>query len=271
MLKEETTGIFESLRAYEGILFGLEEHLDRFFESAKTLAIKIPETRAEIKKRIRKALAEFGKKDAFIRLTLIKEGETYELPLLSVIVTERRHPPEIYQKGVSLRTTAVRRSLSQAVFPEAKSTEFLNQILTILEPNPQADYESLFLNAQGYLTEARIGNIFMVKEGRLFTPPPQGILNGVTRRFVIKCARLGKIPVKEQPLTRHELFNAEEAFLTNTSWEILPLSKVDGRRIGGEIPGPVTRRLQTLFRREVRKEISATKRGGRNQQTKVKS
>ena len=249
LFAEDTTGIYESIKAYQGTLFQLEEHLDRFFESAKTVGLKVPETREAIRKRLKRALAESGKKGAFVRLTLVGKE-------LFVVVGERSHPPELYQKGIALKTTAVTRNTSPSSFPEAKTTSgCLNQVLASLDPVPAGTYEILFLNHEGYLMEVRIGNFFMVKNGALFTPAPRGLLDGVTRRFVIKCARLGKIPVEERPLTRHDLFNAEEAFLTNTSWEILPIREVDGRSIGERIPGPVTRELQALFRKEVRREI----------------
>jgi branched-chain amino acid aminotransferase len=227
----------------------LEDHLDRFFESAKSIGLKVPETRDRIRKKIKKALTESGKKEAFIRLTCVDKK-------IFVFVTERTHPPEIYQKGVALRTSAVRRNSSSAEYPEAKSTAFLNQVLAALEPSPPGNYETHFLSQQGYLTEAKIGNIFIVKNGVILTPPPYGLLNGVTRRFVIKCARFGKLFVEERPLMRADVFNADEAFLTNTSWEILPVRELDGRAIGKALPGPVTRKLQRLFRRGVKREIS---------------
>ncbi len=252
VFENETAGIFESLRAYAGVIFRLEDHLDRFFESAKTLGVNVPETRLRLKARLKKELRESGLQDAFLRVTLVGDG-------LFVIVTERKHPKEIYQKGVSIKTGAVPRNLSQAMFPETKSTSCLNQVLATLDSADDLPYEILFLNSEGYLTEARIGNFFIAKHGRLFTPPPHGLLHGVTRRFVIECARLGKVPVEESPLTRHDLFNADEAFLTNTSWEILPIREADARRIGGNLPGPVTQKLQKIFHREVKKEISNAK------------
>jgi branched-chain amino acid aminotransferase len=248
LLSEESAGIFESLRTYRGKIFLLEEHLERFFESAQSLGLKIPETRAQLAKRVEKALKDSGKKEAFLRLSLAGEK-------LFVIVTERTHPAEIYEKGVKLKTSPVRRNLSLAAFPEAKTSSCLNQVLGTLDPAAPGSYEILFLSQEGYLTEARIGNLFLTADGILITPPTHGLLNGVTRRFVIKCARLGRISVEERPVTRHELFNAGEAFLTNTSWEILPVREVDGRKVGEQVPGPVTKKLQTLFRREVEREI----------------
>ena len=249
LLSEEVTGIYESLRAYEGVLFRAEEHLDRFFDSAKTLGLEVPGSRKEVRKRLEKELAESGQKEAFVRLTLVGRE-------LFVIVGERKHPPEMYQQGISLRTTPVRRKHSNQEFPEAKSTGCLNQLLATLEPAPPENYEILFLNGDGYLTEARIGNFFIIQKGCLLTPPPVGLLNGVTRRFVIECARRGKIPFEERPLMRYDLFNAEEAFLTNTSWEILSIREVDGRRIGSTLPGRITQKLQRIFRYQVEKEIS---------------
>ncbi len=247
LLSPDITGIYESLRSYDGVLFRTEEHLERFFDSAKTLGLEIPGSRKEVQRKLEKALVESRQKEAFVRLTLV-DGKLF------VVVGERRHPPAMYERGVSLRTTPVRRKHSNQEFPEAKSTSCMNQVLGTLDPAPAGNYEVLFLNSEGYLTEARIGNFFMVKEDWLLTPPAVGLLNGVTRRFVIECARRGKIPFEERPLMRHDLFNAEEAFLTNTSWEILPIREVDGRRIGSVLPGPVTRRLQALFREGVKRE-----------------
>lgn len=249
LLSDQGAGVYESMKAYDGVLFRAEDHLDRFFESAHTLGLKVPETREAIRRRLKKALTDSKIKDAFVRLTLAGKE-------IFLIVGERKHADEVYQEGVSLKTTVVRRNLSQSTFPEAKSTTgCVNQVLASLDPNPEGNYEILFLDSAGYLTEARIGNFFIVKDHSLYTPPAVGLLNGVTRRFVIECAHAGKIPFEEKPLMRHDLFNAEEAFLTNTSWEILPIREVDGRRIGKEIPGPVTKKLKTLFRIGVHREI----------------
>ena len=266
LLSPEKTGIYESLRVYGGKIFRLEEHLDRFFESAKTVGLEILETRAEIRRRIEKTLLNSKQKEAFLRLTWVGAPPPFDHELF-IIVTKRSHPPEIYKKGVQLKTATVRRNASHQTFPEAKSTACLNQVLATLEPSPPGNYETLFLNSDGYLTEARIGNLFIVKaevgathaSPLLLTPPAHGLLNGVTRRFVIECARLGRIPVEENPLMRHDLFNADEAFLTNTSWEILPIREVDGRTIGAEIPGPVTKRLQILFQKGIQREIQNQK------------
>lgn len=253
-LSEAASGLYESVRVYDGICFRLGEHLDRFLESAKSLGLTVPLTRQELIQKIKKEILESGKREAFVRLTLAGRE-------IFVIVGERAHPPEMYQRGVCLKTSVVRRNSSHTAFPEVKSTACLNQVLATLDPTPAQTYEILFLNEEGYLAEVRIGNIFLVKAGVLLTPPPRGLLNGVTRRFVIECARSGKIPVEERPLMRHELFNAEEAFLTNTTWEVLPVREVDGRRIGEKLPGSVTQRLRLLFQRGVRREIGKVRHG----------
>ncbi len=134
--------------------------------------------------------------------------------------------------------------------PQAKTTDYLNALMATLDPSP--GYEWVFLDRDGFVTEVRIGNLFIVKDGRLFTPPLTGILNGVTRRFVLECASLAGLETRERPLSRHEVYNADEAFLTNTSWEILPVREMDGRSTGKQIPGKITCRLHTIFKNRVR-------------------
>ena len=135
LLSDQGSGIYESMKAYGGVLFRVEEHLDRFFESAKTLGLEIPETREAIRRRLKKALADSRKKDVFIRLTLVSKE-------IFLIVGERKHSHRLYQQGVSLKTTVVRRNLSQAIFPEAKSTAgCVNQVLASLDPDPEENYE----------------------------------------------------------------------------------------------------------------------------------
>jgi len=193
--------------------------------------------------------------DLFIRLTLTKNK-------VFVFVGERKHPEKLYRRGVSLKTSSVRRSLSNAYAPEAKTSAYQNALLASLEMETKNDHECVLLNQDHLITEVRVGNIFIVRKSKeaaskqplLMTPPTVGILDGITRRFVIRCALQSGIQVREIPLTRHEVFNAAEAFLTNTSWEILPVASLDGRFIGGRIPGPVTVKLQGGFRKKVEEE-----------------
>ena len=252
--REEEIGIFESLRTYRGGIFRLEEHLDRLLESAKTSGFSGRLNRAQLRRELELALQAFlrdepglRQEDLFIRLTLWQDR-------IFVMPGVRVHPPELYRRGVALKTSPVKRSISNASFPEVKTSSYQNAVLAALEPAGAETYEWLFLDQNGFVTEVRIGNLFMVKDGLLLTPPTIGILNGVTRRFVIKCALTLQIAVKEIPLTRHEIYNADEAFLTNTSWEILPVRELDSRRIGGKIPGPVTLKLMRRFQQKVKEK-----------------
>ena len=252
--REEEAGIFESLRTYQGKIFRVEEHLDRFFESAKTSGFSGKLDKRKLCRELELALQtfrreepEFAKEgDLFIRLSLFQKR-------IFVMVGIRVHAPELYRCGVALKTSPVTRSLSNASPPEVKTSSYQNAVLASLEPSGPETYEWLFLNRSGYVTEVRIGNLFIVKDHVLLTPPCLGILHGVTRRFVIKCGLALQLKVREVPLTRHEIFNADEAFLTNTSWEILPVRELDSRPIGKKIPGPVTLKLMRQFKRLTRR------------------
>ena len=245
-----------------------QEHLKRFLESAKTAGVRVP-SQDKLNRELERALENFppsplssppfsgrGKgegrdtndeNDVFVRLSAWRDQ-------VFVMIGQRKHPEAIYQTGVALKTSPVRRTLSNAAPAAIKTTAYHNAFLASLEPAGTEIYESVFLDANGLVTEVRIGNLFIVKEKKLFTPPEPGILNGVTRKFVIECALHEKIQVKEVFLSRHDIYNAEEAFLTNTSWEILPIRELDSRAIGVKIPGPMTTRLQRIFKQKVKKE-----------------
>ena len=268
---ENEIGIFESLRTYGDRIFRERDHLERFLESARTAGQSSPLlTAKQLHRELELALKAFfsptltlprngggenlaslpldgggegGGKDAFVRLTWWQNR-------IWVMVGRRKHPEAIYRRGVVLKTSPVKRSHSNASPPEAKTTAYQNALLASLEPRDEKIYEWLFLDANGYVTEVRIGNLFLIRDGIAFTPPIPGILNGITRRVVIECALQAGMGVKEIPLARHEVFNADEAFLTNTSWEILPVRELDGRRIGSRCPGPVTLKLHNLFKRK---------------------
>ena len=211
---------------------------------------------AKIRREVRLAVQGYGKAEAVLRVTWTPAG-------FLVMIGERRAPQDLYETGVTLKTSPVKRSLSHAAPPEAKTTDYTNALFATLEPRPAAVYEWVFLDSLGYVTEVRIGNLFIVdffgKKPRLRTPPLQGILNGVTRRFVIECALFEGLEVREEPLTRHEIYTASETFLTNTSWEILPVRSLDAREIGRQMPGPVTTQLHRCFRKKVQSECPPLK------------
>lgn len=246
-------GIFESLRTYGRNIFRLEEHLQRFKESAKTAGLNEPSSIPQLRREVVAAYRSFLKKsnpaqeDLFLRMTLW-QGQLF------VMIGARRHSETLYQKGITLQTSPVKRSPSHAAPAQAKTSDYMNAVMATLEPKPESVYEWLLLDPLGYVTEVRIGNFFMIKNGIFLTPPTTGILNGVTRRFVIECARDLEISVKEVPITRHEIYNADEAFLTNTSWEVLPVRALDGRSIGKIVPGPITLKLHQTFKQKALRE-----------------
>ena len=264
---EEQISVFESIRSYGGRIFRLDEHLNRLFSSAKTAGLKLAKSRAQLKKEIKSCLTHWKGSDCFIRLT-VDSNNSY------IFLLNRKRPPFIYETGLSLKTIVTRRTLTSASPPEVKSNAFFNCVLAAmeLEAGPAGEtaakqsletaakqssqtIEAIFLDANGYVTEAASWNIFMVKAGEVRTPQT-GFLNGITREFVIECARKERLPVFETTLTRHDLWNADEVFLTNTSGEIAPVRSLDGRLIGKHIPGPVTNRLMSRFRRELEKELN---------------
>ncbi len=269
LMRTEAAGIFESLRAYNGKILHEEDHLARLLESAKTVGYKPVPVLKELRQALKMSLREAGAKECYVRLTLW-EGKTF------VIVGHRQHPAEIYEKGVALKTASFPRG-GPGTFPwQAKASAYQQAVLASTEPHAEKIYEWLFLDQEGFLTESRVGNFFLVKypcKDRVFaetktgslqsegvillTPPEHLILNGVTRRFVIKCAREIGIQVRETPMTRHEFFNADEAFLSNTSWEILPVRELDGRVIGAGKPGPVTSKLHCHFKRRVQQDVTS--------------
>ncbi len=257
-LRTEAVGIFESMRAYNGKVHLVEDHLDRLLESAKTVGYRPCPSRKALLRELALALRASGEKECYVRLTLW-EGRTF------VILGHREHSREIYEKGVALKTASFPRG-GPNTFPwQAKASVYQQAVLASAEPHPDRIYDWVFLDMENFLTETRVGNLFIVKyasgNGRravtLLTPPEHLILNGVTRRFVLKCALDLDFRVQQVPLTRHDFFNADEAFLTNTSWEVLPVRELDGRLIGSGKPGPVTLSLHRFFKRRVQEDVTS--------------
>lgn len=243
---EDDIFAFESLRGYQSKVFRIDQHLERLLRSAKTIGLKLPKTSSELKKELLSALAQSGKQEAFLRLGVDRRSSY-------ILVLERRRPEWIYEQGIDLKTAVTRRNLTNSIPPEAKTSAFFNNVLAAMEK--QDAYEVIFLDRNGYVTEATVWNFFMVKGNQILTPGV-GILDGVTRQFVIECAQKERLPLVETNLTRHDIWNADEAFLTSTSGEITPIRSLDGRAIGVEIPGKITKRLMNRFRRELEKELS---------------
>jgi branched-chain amino acid aminotransferase len=254
-------GIFEGIRIYGGKVFKLREHVDRLFESARAIKLEIPLTREQMIRAIEDTVAANNKKDGYCRPIVTRGAGTLGLdprktsdPQVIIIVDDiSLYPPELYENGLEIATVATIRNHPAALNPRIKSLNYLNNILAKIEGIQQGCLESLMLNHKGEIAECSGDNIFVVKHGVLRTPPiDAGILEGITRDTVIDLAKEAKVPVQEIALTRHDVFVADECFLTGTAAEIIPVVKCDGRVIGAGKPGPITRRLHEAFHRLTR-------------------
>jgi branched-chain amino acid aminotransferase len=239
---------FETLRAYDGRLFCLEEHVARLAGSCRGIGSALPAPRAELARWLKRALMESGWKNAVLRVSVHWDGaRTGEI--VAILREFAGHAPANYEKGVSLATAVPKRPCARAQDPQIKSSQYLGGVSAFLEKGDTPPYEFALLTQAGYVAEGTVSNIFILREKRLLTPHgSSGILRGVTRGVVIALARKKGLEVLETFLTRHELYNAEECFITNTSSEILPVVSIDGRRVGDGRPGPVTRSLLKAFK-----------------------
>jgi len=250
-------GIFEGIRAYHGRVFKLKEHIDRLFYSAKAILLDIPMSHAEIMRAVVETCRENNIRDGYIRLLVTRGAGTLGLnpnrckdPSVIIIADNiQLYPPELYEKGMEIVTVATTRNLHSALNPAIKSLNYLNNVLAKIEANNAGCEEAIMLNAEGFVAECTGDNIFIVKAGQLMTPPlSAGALYGITRGVVMDLARAEGVSVAEPNLTRYDLFNAEECFLTGTGAELIPVVKIDGRVIGAGKPGPLTRRLVDKYR-----------------------
>jgi branched-chain amino acid aminotransferase len=245
-------GIFEGIRAYNGRVFKLKEHIDRLFYSAKAILLEIPISHAEIMKAVVDTCRKNKLRDGYIRLVVTRGIGTLGLnpnrckrPSVIVIADKiQLYPKEMYDNGMAIVTVPTTRNLHNAVNPAIKSLNYLNNILAKIEANIAGVEEAIMLNADGYVAECTGDNIFILKDGKMYTPPlSAGALYGITRGVVMGMAQEAGIEVSEPNLTRYDVFNADECFLTGTGAELIPVTKVDGRVIGTGKPGPITKSL----------------------------
>src|SRR5437667_10771550 len=245
-------GILEGIRAYNGRVFKLNDHLDRLFYSAKAILLTIPVTHAELMEAVVRTCRRNKLREGYIRLVVTRGVGTLGLnpnrckhPSVIIIAGKiQLYPPELYQKGMDIITVPTVRNLHSALNPAIKSLNYLNNILAKIEANNSGCEEAILLNAEGFVSECTGDNIFIVKNGKLMTPPlSAGALYGITRQVVMELAREEGLTVAEPNLTRYDVFNADECFLTGTGAELIPIVKIDGRVIGAGKPGPITRRL----------------------------
>ncbi|MEW5898666.1 MAG: branched-chain-amino-acid transaminase [Bacillota bacterium] len=250
-------GVFEGIRAYCGRVFKLGEHLDRLYESARTIMLQIPLSKAEMQEVVLETLRRNNQRDAYIRLVVSRGvGDLGLDPLkcpkptvFCITATIQLYPDELYEKGLEVVTVSTRRNIAEACNPRVKSLNYLNNIYAKIEANLAGVPEAIMLNSEGYVAEATGDNIFIVKNGILITPPSYaGILEGITRNAVMEIARQKGIPVEEKLFTLHDVYTADECFMTGTAAEVIPTVKVDGRPIGTGRPGEMTWELITAFR-----------------------
>jgi branched-chain amino acid aminotransferase len=250
-------GVFEGIRSYGGRVFRLRQHLDRLWYSAKAIWLEIPVSKDRMARLIEDTLAVNGIKDGYIRVVVTRGSGTLGLdpnrchdPQVIVITDHiALYPAELYEKGLEIVTVSTVRNHPAALSPRVKSLNYLNNILAKIEGIQAGCVEALMLNHKGEVAECTGDNIFLVRNGRVLTPPTEaGVLEGITREAVIELACQAGIDVREAPLTKHDVYIADECFLTGTAAEVVPVVKVDSRRIGDGVPGPVTRDLMKRFR-----------------------
>ncbi len=254
-------GVFEGMRSYDGKVFRLEQHLQRLWDSAKAIWLEIPMTQTEMAEAVHSTLEVNGISDGYVRLlvtrgcgTLGLDADVCSNPQV-IIITDHvaLYPAEHYEKGLEIVTASTIRNHPAAMNPRVKSLNYLNNILAKIEGMQAGCVEALMLNHKGEVAECTGDNIFVVADGQLKTPPTDaGILEGITRNAVIELAAGAGIPVREMALTRHDVYVADECFLTGSAAEVIPVVKVDHRQIGDGKPGQVTCQLGEAFRKLIR-------------------
>ena len=259
-------GVFEGIRAYNGNVFRLKEHLVRLYESAKSIMLEIPHTFEEVEKIVVETLQRNNLKSGYIRLVISRgKGnlgiDPRSCPTASVICIAEElalFPKELYESGVEVISASYRRNRSDVLSPKTKTLNYLNNVLVKIEANQAGVGESLMMNDQGYVAEGSSDNIFIVKNGEVITPPGYiGALVGITRNAIMEVAANKGYKVKEDVFTRHDVYVADEVFLTGTAAEVIAVVKVDGRVIGDGKPGPITNNILKGFREIV--ELDGTK------------
>jgi branched-chain amino acid aminotransferase len=254
-------GVFEGIRIYEGKVFKLKEHIERLYDSARHIALEIPIGREQLTEAVLSTVQANAKRNGYIRLIISRGAGTLGLdprktsdPQIIIIVDDiALYPPELYDNGLDIITAATIRNHPNATNPRIKSLNYLNNILAKIEGIRAGCVEALMLNHKGEISECTGDNIFLIKHGVLRTPPPDaGILEGITRNAVMELARSAGIIVQEAAMTRHDVYAADECFLTGTAAEVIPVVKCDGRPIGNGKPGPITRQLREMFQQLTR-------------------
>jgi len=254
-------GIFEGIRFYNGRVFRLEEHLLRLWDSARSICLEIPMTMGDMTEAVLETIRQNHLRDGYIRLVVTRGVGNLGLnptqckspSVIIIAATIALYHQDFYRKGLTIVTCATRRSNPAALNPAVKSLNYLNNVMARIEANLAGADEALMLNDAGNVAECTADNVFVVKHGQIFTPPvAAGALRGITRSVVFEIAAELGVKVRETDITRHDVFVADECFLTGTAAEIVPVVKADGRSIGNGKPGPITARIIARFRQVTR-------------------
>jgi branched-chain amino acid aminotransferase len=253
-------GVFEGIRVYSGNIFKLAAHLKRLYESAHSIMLTIPYTPEEMTQIIVDTVRMNELSSAYIRVVVSRgmgnlglDPSSCSTPRVIVIAEELTlYPKELYERGLKVGSVATRRNRPDVLSPQIKSLNYLNNILVKLEANQAGVDEALMLNDQGYVTEGSADNIFIIKNGVIYTPPVYlGALEGITRNAIIELAKKNGYELVEKPFTRHDVYIADEVFLTGTAVEVIAVNEVDTRKIKDGKPGPITKHLLNEFRKLV--------------------
>lgn len=254
-------GVFEGIRVYGGNVFRLREHLERLYHSAKSIMLEIPYSFEELQDIVVQSVRKNGYSDAYIRLVVSRGVGDLGLdpyncshPQLIVIVEQLAiYPKELYESGLEIASAGTRRNAPDVLSPKLKSLNYLNNILVKIEAHLSGASEAMMMNNEGYVAECTADNIFIVKGDQVITPPGYiGALEGITRGAIIEIADQLGYDMREEPFTRHDVYVADEVFLTGTAAEVIAVVKVDGRQIGNGRPGKTTKTLLEAFREKVR-------------------
>jgi branched-chain amino acid aminotransferase len=250
-------GIFEGIRFYNGRVFRLEEHLDRLWDSARSICLEIPISRAEMTEALLETIRRNDLREGYIRQIVtrgvgnlgLNPAQCKRPSIIIIATTIALYPKEVCERGLTVVTCATRRTSPGALNPAVKSLNYLNNVMARIEANLAGADEALMLNEAGNVAECTADNVFIIKRGHIFTPPiAAGALRGITRSVVFDIAAELGLQIRETDITRHDVFVADECFLTGTAAEVIPVVKADGRMIGSGKPGSITMRMIGRFR-----------------------